>query len=109
MDLKPVQVCRTLDGWSPVQIASNSTPGFHYTVLVNPYVTVSEFVCDCKGFEFRGKCRHQRQALDQVCWWPLVVRDPQPEQTDTQRRSKECPQCGGPTKWEMVDVEEVEA
>lgn len=106
MDLTPVQVCRTLDGWSPVQIASGSTKGLHYTVLVNPYVTVREFVCDCKGFEFRGQCKHQRQALLHVCWWPKVIRDPQPEQTDVQRRNKECPQCGGETKWEMVDAEE---
>jgi hypothetical protein len=106
MDLVPVQVCRTTEGWSPVQIESHSAPGFHYTVLVNPFVTKKEFVCDCKGFEYRGTCRHQTEALSKVCWWPIVPRNPQFEQTDQQKRDKVCPNCSGPTKWEMIDADE---
>lgn len=106
MDLVPVQVCRTTEGWSPIQVESKTNKGFHYTVLVSPYVTKSEFVCDCKGFEYRGWCRHQGEALEKVCWWPLAPRDPQPEQTPYLRKAKECPQCGGQTKWEMVEVDE---
>jgi hypothetical protein len=103
MDLVAVQVCRTTDGWSPVQIESGSTKGLHYTVLVNPHVPVQEFVCDCKGFEFRGQCKHQHEAANKSCWWPMVL---DLKQTDSQRKEKICPQCGGPTKWEMVDADE---
>jgi hypothetical protein len=107
MDLKPVQVCRTTDGWSPVQVDSASSPGNKYTVLVSPFVPVKEFVCGCKGFEIRGYCRHQRESLSLVCWWPLGMY--QEAQSQEDKRNKICPHCGGPTKWEMVDAEETQA
>lgn len=103
MDLVPVQICRTTDGWSPVQVPSSSSDG-SYTVLVSPFVPVKEFVCTCKGYEFRGSCSHQQKALDKVCWWPLGAH--REEQDDDHRRRKECPHCGSPTRWEMVDAEE---
>lgn len=101
MDLKPVQMCQSTFGWSPVRIESASKPGQLHLVLVNPYVTKREFVCDCIGFEMRGTCRHQVEALDKVCWWPMVHGDI--EQTPAQELTRECPHCFGPTRYEMVD------
>jgi hypothetical protein len=66
-------------------------------------VKVSEFVCDCKGFEYRGTCSHQGKALDMVCWWPLGAH--QQEQEEWDEKYMICPNCGGPTKWEMVNAE----
>jgi hypothetical protein len=106
MDLVPVQICRTTEGWSPVQVPSSSTKGLNYTVLVNPYVSKREFVCDCRGFEFRGHCRHQELALVHVCWWPIVPRQPQLDQTDEQRKNKVCPNCGGATMYELRDIDD---
>jgi hypothetical protein len=104
MDLVPVQRCLTTVGWSPVRVASSSG-GPNHMVTVSPFVTVKEFVCDCKGFEYRGYCSHQKKALESVCWWPLGQW--KEDQTDTQRHDKICPHCGGPTHWEMVDAEEI--
>ena len=106
MDLVPVQICNTTLGWSPVHVSSSSDDGVKYLVLVSPFVPVHEFVCECKGFEYRGKCSHQRRALDQTCWWPLGAY--KEEQSDEQRRHKVCPHCGNSTRWEMVDAEEAE-
>lgn len=72
-------------------------------VLVNPYVSKVEFVCDCPGFQYRGHCRHQQEALGHICWWPMVRGEI--DQTDEERKSKTCPVCTGPTKWEMVDAD----
>ena len=105
MNIKPVQHCRTTEGWSPVIVPSESNPDVGHVVLVNPYVSKREFVCDCLGFEYRGTCSHQEKALHKVCWWPLVTR-PGIDQTPEQRHNKVCPYCGGPTKWEMVDADE---
>jgi hypothetical protein len=101
MELVPVQMCQTAIGWSPVQVDSVSHPGQLHMVLVAPTVTKREFVCDCKGFEMRGQCRHQVEALNKVCWWPLVRGHL--EQTPAQARVNECPHCFGPTITVMKD------
>lgn len=83
---------------------SKSEPGKLHLVLVNPYVPKAEFVCDCKGYEMRGTCRHQKEALNKVCWWPMVRGEI--EQSPEQTRINECPHCYGPTRLEVVNVQE---
>lgn len=106
MELKAIQVCYSTEGWSPVRVDSHSNPDQQHMVLVNPYVTLREFVCDCPGFLYRGECRHQEEALQQTCWWPIRPGVNTVEQTAKQQRDKRCPVCDGPTKWEMVEVED---
>lgn len=108
-DIVNVQQCRSLDGWQPIRVASSSGDG-HYTVLVNPWGEVEEYVCECRGYSYRGKCRHQQQAADKICGWSDVDRDgnlSERAQTTDQYAKRVCPQCGGPTMIvaELVNVE----
>lgn len=82
-------------------VKSHSNPDRSYTVLVNPYVNKREFVCDCTGFEFRGECRHQFDALKKVCWWPIRPDIESLEQSPIQELENTCPNCGGLTKYEV--------
>jgi hypothetical protein len=104
MKIEPYQVCRTSEGWTPVQIASSSSSG-SYTVMVAPWGHPRENICECPGYVFTGKCRHQEEAMDRVCGWTeLQVGDYQ--QTKEQRANKECPRCHGETLWRMEIVED---
>jgi hypothetical protein len=62
-----------------------------YTVLVSPW-KVTESICDCPGYLFRGQCKHLSRASDDVCRWVGFPED---------AKRDECPQCGGPLKYEV--------
>jgi len=49
-----------------------------------------DWSCTCKGFRFRGTCKHIEQAKPQRCGWNQCL-EPTTEATDT------CPLCGSPT------------
>jgi hypothetical protein len=103
--IKPYQACRTSEGWTPVTIASESGPG-SYKVLVAPWGHPRENICECPGYVYGGKCKHQEQAMDVVCGWTeLQIGDF--KQNSEQRKKKICPRCSGSTFWRMeVDEDE---
>jgi hypothetical protein len=89
LSITPALQCRSLDGWYPYEAESGSDPDKTYIV----------HVCDCKGYQFRGSCRHQKEAHLNHCGWNAVEG---PEKaTDEQEAEKVCPRCGGPTGWAM--------
>lgn len=99
-----VQECRSLEGWHPIQIPSQSDPNRSYTVLANAFVPPHTWVCQCKGFSYRGKCNHQQLAVSEFCGWHET--DGKFTQTEQERKEKICPACGGPSKWVMEFEEE---
>lgn len=95
----PYQICRSLDGWVPIEIDSATDPNRTYVILVNPWGTAAESICECKSYEFRGQCKHQPLALLRICGWSAISSPEQQGDVDT--KAMTCPRCGGHTKWEM--------
>lgn len=102
-DLIPYQSCRRNEGWVPVNVASDSTKGLDYVVLVSPWGNPNDNICECPGYHFRGACKHQIIAMQKTCWWNELDGEPQ---TEEQRQNKVCPRCKGPTRWELQVVDE---
>lgn len=73
-------------------------------VLVNPWGIDAENICECKSYVYRGSCKHQVIAHQQICRWN--ERDGLEVQAVSQEKSKTCPRCGGPTRIQIeVDNE----
>lgn len=91
-----IQECEKNGGWQTVEIESSSEPGKIYEVILPPWERIEEeIVCGCPSYEFRGRCRHQREALNMVCNWSELDGEPQ---TPDEKREKVCPECGGRTQ-----------
>ena len=103
MNLSCYQECRSAEGWQPIKVSSQSEEGKTYTVLVNPWGAVDENICECTGYLFRGTCSHQDRAMKTICGW----REDKFTLTQTvdERAGMVCPECGGPTKWQMEVAE----
>lgn len=102
LTLVPYQACRSTDGWFPVVVGASGGDA-SYTVFVSPWAT-HESICECKGYRFRGRCKHQEIAAARVCGWTELTGDRQ--QNVDERKNRVCPSCGGPTKWEVDVVED---
>lgn len=76
-------------------VYSATLSGKTYTVVVQDPSDPSEAICECEAYNFRGQCRHQKEACDQVCLW---IEGEQPPQTKTEREAEMCPRCWGPTE-----------
>lgn len=89
------QECASARGWQEVEVPS-STPGKMYKVLLPPWDREYEesIICECSGYEYRGRCRHQREAYNYVCQWNEL--DSSPQSKDERIRGM-CPECGGKT------------
>lgn len=105
MKIKPYQICRSAEGWIPVTVFSSTGEG-SYKVLVAPWGHPRENICECNGYYFKQKCRHQEEAMDLVCGW-TELQIGEYTQTSAQRSNMQCPRCGGETLWRM-EVEEEE-
>jgi hypothetical protein len=79
------------------RVMSSSEPGVVYDVTVPmPDDPPNERICTCKGFLYRGTCRHQTEA--KICGWTSKD-DPETEYHWT--RQFLCPSCGNYTVEEL--------
>lgn len=69
-----------------------------YRVAISEY----DYICDCKGFEFAGHCKHKAIADQLRCRWE---EGELPCQSETERRSHICPLCGSKTNL-LIEKEE---
>lgn len=113
MRFESFQSCRSNDGWVPVLVESGTIKGLDYTVMVCPWNSPKECICECTGYVMVGHCKHQIIAHNSLCRWDSIhgtfhrEREVGPDaQTDEQRKNKVCPSCGGPTKYELEVVNE---
>lgn len=61
-----------------------------YTVTRNPDFGWKDIRCECKGFQFRGNCKHVAQAMSQNCGWDSHY-------DDGEAKDGKCPNCGSDT------------
>lgn len=100
--MKIIHQCMTTVGWQPVRVSS-STGEAAYTVHVNPWGLTHENICECKGYMYAGKCRHQASAAAKLCGWHELIG---PEtQIPQYRRDARCPRCEGPTHRTVTEDE----
>lgn len=104
MSFVTFQQCAAAVGWHEVEVDSSSGKG-SYVVTVPPW-GIDDAVCDCRGYQFRQKCRHLDAARKQCCDWNSVKRD---AQTPVQRMQNICPECGSETITLTVEVPDGES
>jgi len=63
------------------------------------------YVCDCKGFQFRGTCKHIKQVEESGarCGWNAEL-DPSAEADRDASGNPICPECGAPVSAHRVAV-----
>lgn len=92
MSFTTFQQCRNARGWKEIEIESSKGDS-SYTVAIPPWGS-DDAACDCKGFLFRGNCRHIAEAANDICEWSSLLDDCQNNQ---QRALGLCPKCGSKT------------
>lgn len=102
----PLQRCQSLGGWQPVLVESGTRQGAKYVVHVNPWGDPAENLCECRGFQYRGRCRHQEEAFFQICGWHEM--NGKEAQNPFQRKTMQCPRCGNASEWTMEVVDDPE-
>ncbi len=102
LSIVPALQCNSLNGWYPARIASASDPDRQYVVHVNPWANRSEqHVCECKSYQYRGHCKHQKEAHLNHCGWNAIEGPEEPLVDPAEGVLKECPRCHGPATWAM--------
>lgn len=60
-----VVVCETFLKPQEIPIPSSAGDGTFYTVIAR--TIYNDPVCECKGFEFRGTCKHVKMVDEAMC------------------------------------------
>lgn len=82
-----VVVCETMLKPLEVILASSQGDGSTYTVIGR--TVYNDPVCDCKGFQFRGTCKHVKAVDEAMCNFHRVPTDEEQQGADLGR----CPTC----------------
>lgn len=98
--MRYIQECSTLSRFTVVEIPSATDSETVYQVILPPWDrTEEDVVCDCPSYEYRGRCRHQREALGKACKWSELDGVPQ-EQAGV------CPECESDTVTVVLNGDE---
>jgi len=89
------------EGSRPIKVRSSSDPDKVYTVV--PGDEETEPSCTCRGYRFRGTCKHLKEAIRHRCGWHSIY-DGSPAMTDVHKTRKICPRCGGRLRVVRVGV-----
>jgi len=95
----PVATCATNKNWS-TQVKGSK--GAVYTVSYGPVMNQLVqygYTCTCKGFKYRGRCKHINTVMAERCGWNWEL-DPGNLPDEDGR----CPHCDGKVVWEQVGV-----
>jgi hypothetical protein len=83
-----VRLCQTLVDPREIFVPSSTGAGVH---SVTPSTVWNDAICSCKGFEFRGTCKHVVDLDSSTC--DYVIPEPD-EGWATKLDDEECPKCG---------------
>jgi hypothetical protein len=92
-----VVVCETMLKPLQIPIASSKGDGTVYTTIAA--TLFNDPVCDCPGFQFRGKCKHVSLLEDTRCFFH------RPATEDDKDLDERCPTCRSPLVLFELDPE----
>lgn len=96
-----IRICKAQIEPVLVDVASQSEPGVVHTAVTK--TLFSDSFCTCKGFLFRGYCKHTTILDEQFCRWFARMDDAEASLEFTP--PKACPMCGGETIKYTFDLE----
>lgn len=82
-EIVTMQMCEQMQGVS-TEVKGSKGDTYYVSFSMN-----GGMHCTCKGFEFRGKCKHIE--TEEFCQWHQQWSD------EIQKEGGVCPRCGGPT------------
>lgn len=81
-----VAICETRLKPRLVEVVSSKGDGTTYTTI--PSTLWNDPICDCRGFQFRGTCRHIAELEDDACRWVT--------EWHQMPNDEKCPNCRAP-------------
>jgi hypothetical protein len=84
-----VVVCESLLKPQMIPVESSQGDGTYYTVIAS--TLFNDPVCECRGFEFRGTCKHVTLVEETRCDYHRL-----PDDWETEKTSGFCPHCRNP-------------
>lgn len=90
--------CKSNEFWQTEVLGKDGVT--KHTVTFGPVANgpySHNYVCDCKGFQFRHTCKHIDEAKKKHCQWGHEAASGSPSPVPADRK---CPDCGG----ELVGV-----